>query len=48
MAKTTETVDFFDWIQEISAGNKHFSFRKENAKRTFHVLKETHSLECPL
>jgi hypothetical protein len=41
MAKTTETVDFFDWIQEISAGNKHFSLQKGKCKKElFMFLKE--------
>jgi hypothetical protein len=36
--KRLRLFDFFDWIQEISAGNNTFHCRKENAKGTFHVF----------
>lgn len=41
MAKTTEAVGFFDWIQEISTENEHFSLQNWKCKKElFMFLKE--------
>lgn len=49
MAKTTEAVDFFDWIQEISAGNKHFSLQKGKFKKELFIfLKENAFFGVPV